>query len=447
MLLVVSSLPLRGVGEIHRSHEGGLPAARCTRLMPGLVCETAGKLGSNAASGKYTMWSATSSGTVQCPNTQRMACTGAEIVHGICRRTATARAKKRTARRLRGVFVLTLLCVGTASCREDGEKKQPGSAATDVVTLYCSVDEAFAHDIIEHYQATTGDRVQAVFDSEAGKTTGLVNRIIHEAEAGRPRADVFWSGELFNTILLARRGLLGKYDTPAAMDIPPRFRDPQRRWTAMAVRGRVIAFRSESKAKGSIPTKWEDLARPPFASQTAIANPLFGTTRGHIAAMFALWGGERGRAFLTGLRDHGAQVVDGNSTAVRMLIAGNCAYAATDTDDVWVAQNREAQTTDGVSIDFRYLDMGDGGTLLIPCSVAVVQGGPHPVAARQLVDYLVSAEVERALARSRSRNVPVRKSLREELGMDWPAESKVTFDAIADAMDEAVAASREILIR
>ena len=345
------------------------------------------------------------------------------------------------------VYVFSLIpavFLGLAGCQRDGDQAQ---STNDVVTVYCSVDEGFARQILDRYAAKTGVDVQAVFDSEAGKTTGLVNRIIHEAEAGRPRADVFWSSELFNTILLARRGLLAKYDTSAASDIPSRYRDPGRRWTALAVRGRVVAFRADSLDSAPLPTKWEDLALPEFAPRTAFANPLFGTTRGHVAAMFALWGPERGKAFLTGLRENGAEVVDGNSTAVRRLLSGGCAIAATDTDDVWVAQRREAKSTGGVSIDLRYLDMGDGGTLLIPCSVAVVEGGPHAMAARRLVDYLVSAEVERALARSGSRNVPVRKSLREELKMDWPPESKVTFDAIADAMDESVAAAREILLR
>jgi iron(III) transport system substrate-binding protein len=108
---------------------------------------------------------------------------------------------------------------------------------------------------------------------------------------------------------------------------------------------------------------------------------------------------------------------------------------------VWVAQRS------GASLDLVYPDMGDGGTLLIPCSVALIKDRPHNAAARKLVDFLVSAEVERMLAASDSRNVPVREALRRELGMDWPVETDITFDAIVDAMDQAVTAAREILLR
>lgn len=322
-----------------------------------------------------------------------------------------------------------------------GCEPKPDAAPKSRLVVYCSVDEAFARTVLKLFEDRARAELDVVFDSEAGKTTGLVNKIIGESQAGRPRADVFWSSELFNTILLGRRGLLEPYDSPAAADIPARFRDPQHRWTALAARARVLAFNPDQTPATDIPTRWEQLASPKFAKRTAIANPLFGTTRGHVAAMFALWGAKRGREFLTQLRDNGAHIYDSNSATVRAVIAGRAGLGATDTDDVWVAQRS------GASLDLAYPNMGDGGTLLIPCSVAIIKGSTNMQATRNLVDFLVSAEVERMLAESDSRNIPVRDSLRTELGIEWPPESKVDFNAVADAMDEAVAAVREILIR
>ncbi len=332
---------------------------------------------------------------------------------------------------------ILVLAVAAGCKRADS----PGKPAPAGIVVYCSIDEAFARGILNQFEAESGLPIDVIFDSEAGKTTGLVNRIIRESQAGRPRADLFWSSELFNTIRLARMGLLEPYDSPAAKDIPSRYKDGEHRWTALAVRARVIAFDPTRTPTFDLPAKWADLAEERFAARTAIANPLFGTTRGHVAAMFALWGSERGRDFLTRLRDGGVVVADGNSATVRALLAGRAAFAATDTDDVWVAQRA------GGSLDLRYLDMGDGGTLLIPCSVALIRGGPSVAAAKALADFLVSAKVERLLAESDSRNIPVRESLRRELDIPWPAESKVTFDAVVEAMDEAETAVREILIR
>lgn len=321
-----------------------------------------------------------------------------------------------------------------------GCERKPDAIPQSRLVVYCSVDEAFGRVVLKVFKAKTGINLDIVFDSEAGKTTGLVNKIIAEA-AGRPRADVFWSSELFNTILLARRGLLEPYDSPVAADIPSRFRDPKHCWTSTAARARVLTFDPTRTVREEVPASWEALAEPRFAKRTAFANPLFGTTRGHVAAMFALWGSQRGRAFLTRLRDNGGYIADSNGATVRAVIGGRADLAATDTDDVWVAQRS------GASLDLVYPDMGDGGTLLIPCSVAIVKGSRNLETARKLVDFLVSAEVERMLAQSDSRNIPVRRELRGKLGIQWPPESKISFDAVADAMDEATAAVREILIR
>lgn len=345
-------------------------------------------------------------------------------------------------------FVIFALLLSQAACRKPAaEGVRPRGAP---LIVYCSVDEGFARGILDTFSERTGIECSVVFDSEAGKTTGLIQRIIHEAKAGRPRADVLWSSELFNTMRLAQMGLLESYDSPAAADIPSRYRDPKHRWTALAARARVLAFDPARVRKDDAPGRWEQLADPEYAGRTAIANPVFGTTRGHVAAMFALWGKQRARRFLEGLHAGGAVVTDGNSAAVRAVMSGRADFAATDTDDVWVAQRA------GASLDFVYPDMGDGGTLLVPCSVAIIahpdddgESGPagNRAYARKLVDFLVSAEVERMLAKSDSRNLPVRDWLLDELGMVRPAETKVAFSAVAEAVDEAVAAARETLIR
>ena len=320
--------------------------------------------------------------------------------------------------------------LGVVGCQRD-----PGPS----LVVYCSVDETFGRSVLAAFESESGIDVDVIFDTEAGKTTGLVKRI--ELERDKPQADVFWSSELFNTIALARQGLLEAYDSAGAADIPARYRDPERRWTAFGLRGRVLAFDPARTPAETVPGRWEQLSDPQHASALAFANPLFGTTRGHVAAMFALWGRERGTAFLQGLATNEARIVDGNSTAVRELVRQHVALAATDTDDVLVANRR------GARLEMRYPDLGDGGTLLIPNSVAILAGARHPTPARKLVDYLVSAEVEEMLARSASGNIPVRPALRRKLNMDLPPETKVPYEAVTDAMADAVAAVREILIR
>jgi iron(III) transport system substrate-binding protein len=55
------------------------------------------------------------------------------------------------------------------------------------------------------------------------------------------------------------------------------------------------------------------------------------------------------------------------------------------------------------------------GTLFIPNTVAIIRGGPNPAGARQLVDYLLSAEVEKQLAEADSRQIPLNPTVEAKL--------------------------------
>ena len=306
--------------------------------------------------------------------------------------------------------------------------------------VYCSADEEFARQVLAEFKRQTGIEAEVLFDTEAGKTTGLVRRI--EAERDRPRADVFWSSEVFNTIRLGEQGLLAPYRPKTADDVAAQFRSPKDFWTGFGLRRRVVAFNTTKLSRAQAPKRWIDLADPKWAGRLLMANPQFGTTRGHVAAMFALWGEDKATDFLKRLRKHGVRLADGNASAVRMVAKGEADLCMTDTDDVWVAQKR------GWPIDLVYPSMAEGqGTLYIPNTVAILKGCRHPGAARKVVDFLASAQVERQLANTDSRNVPVRPALMREMHMNSPAAAAVDFKAAADVMPTAIERAQEILLR
>ena len=81
------------------------------------------------------------------------------------------------------------------------------------VVLYVSADDYVVRPIVEAFEAESGLRVRVLGDTEATKTTGLVQRM--RTERDNPRADVFWSSEVYLTIRLADKGLLAPFDDPA----------------------------------------------------------------------------------------------------------------------------------------------------------------------------------------------------------------------------------------
>lgn len=98
-----------------------------------------------------------------------------------------------------------------------------GKESIQEVVVYTSLDKVFSQPILEAFEKETGIKVLDVYDSEATKTTGLVNRLI--AEKDSPRADVFWNSETGRTIVLKQKGVLAKYVSPSASNIPEQFKD------------------------------------------------------------------------------------------------------------------------------------------------------------------------------------------------------------------------------
>ncbi len=262
----------------------------------------------------------------------------------------------------------------------------PRSTAGEVV-IYTSVDQNFSSPILDRFEEQSGIKVLPVFDVEAAKTTGLVNRLI--AEKSRPQADVFWNGEFAQTILLKEEGALAPYVSPNVVDIPDQYLDPEGYWAGFAGRARVLLVNTDLVSPGDYPQSIFDLLEPQWpAEQIGIAYPLFGTTATQAAAIYTALGAEKGREFYRELHDRGISVVAGNSVVRDLVASGQLMFGLTDTDDACGAVSK------GAPVVIIFPDQDGMGTLVIPNTVALINNGPHPQEARALIDFLLSSETE-----------------------------------------------------
>ncbi len=307
--------------------------------------------------------------------------------------------------------------------------------AENAVVLYSSCDDIYARPLIEAFERRTGIVVRAVYDTEHDKAVGLTNRLL--AEKAHPRADVYWSSEPLRTAVLARAGVFAPYASPAAADLPADLRDPQHRWTGFAARARVIAYNTRRVRPEEAPRRVRDLADPRWKGRAGIGNPLTGTTAVHLAAMRAL-PGDLLASWARDFRAHGGRATAGNAMVRDLVARGELDVCLTDTDDVWVGLDG------GKPLALVVPDQGpdDPGCLVIPNAVALVAGGPNPGNGKQLVDDLLSVEVEGALAAGRSRQMPLRAAAEDRLPAGTPRLSHVKrmpvdFDRLAEAWETA----------
>ena len=290
------------------------------------------------------------------------------------------------------------------------------------VILYTSADDAVVRALTSEFEKNTGIKVKVAGDTEATKSTGLVQRILDERKDNSTRADVWWSSELVGTMRLAKEGVLEPCTPRSEIDFPSGWpallRAPDRSWHAFAQRARVLAFNTNRLTSENAPKTLRELVEPIWKTRIGMSRPQFGTMRTHIAALLAENPRQVVKEFLIGLRNNQVRFYDSNSAVVRGLSLGEIDVGLTDTDDVWAAM-REKWPVDCV---FEIADdskedisgLKSFGPLMIPNTVAKVRGGSHNQEAIKLIDFLLSADAERILAFSESKNIPVREKLREE---------------------------------
>lgn len=302
---------------------------------------------------------------------------------------------------------------------------KPVPLSGETVVIYTALDELYSAPILADFERRTGIKVEAVYDSEAAKTVGLVNRLI--AERDRPRCDVFWNNEVVRTVRLKKEGLLAAYASPNAAEVPAAFKDAEGYWTGFAARARVLAFNTKLIQPADAPQNITDLANEKWKGKVGMAYPLFGSTATHAAALFSRWGEDKAKAFFEGLKANDIKILDGNMTVCRAVANGELPLGMTDTDDARLLKG------EGKPIDFLLLPHEGDGALLIPNSVALIKDGPNPDGGRKLVDHILSPETEASLAASASGQIPLHPGVEAPPDVTAMAQSRFMKVNFADA--------------
>jgi len=311
--------------------------------------------------------------------------------------------------------VAMLAALGCSRESDRAPTSSSSSAGSGDVVVYTSVDDVFARPICEKFQRETGIKVQLVPDTEETKSTGLLNRLI--AEKARPRCDLFWSGDPIRAAILKAKGVSAAYRSPQAAGLPKLYSEPEGHWTGFSCRARVIIYNRELVPEGQEPKSVLDLQDARFKDKACLANPLFGTTSMHAAALFAKLGDDEAQKFFRDFAANGGKILSSNGEVRRRVAAGEFAVGLTDTDDYNVAR------LEGKPVGVVYPDADGMGTVVVPNCAVLIAGGPNPDNGRRFIDYLLTPEVEQALAESEAAQMPVRS------GVSVPAHV-VTLDQL-----------------
>ena len=294
----------------------------------------------------------------------------------------TAAAVLRRRKSLHAFLELMLVCLlSSTGCVQRGERQ---------VVVYCSVDRDFAAPILDAYERGNADvEVSRQYDVESTKSVGLANRILHEKSV--PRCDVFWNGDILQTVRLQAAGRLEPFRPNLADAVPARFKGDDGTWYSTTARARVLIVNTALIPDAqSWPSRVTDLADETWKDKCGLASPLHGSTATHMLVLE-----QRDENFwdwFTTVADN-ARVLSGNKQVAQAVARGELAWGLTDTDDALVEREN------GQPVEIVLPDQGETepGMLLVPYTVGIIKGGPHPVAARLLAEYLCGPQTTERL--------------------------------------------------
>lgn len=297
------------------------------------------------------------------------------------------------------------------------------SGDNNTIVLYCAHDRQLAAPIIQLFEQRSGLRVKVVYDTEANKSVGLTNRIL--AEQQNPVADLFWNNEIGRTITLAQKGALAR--NPSGIDTAKNLptSELESHWFTFAARARVIIANTDLVNKINPPSRVEDLADARWRGKAAFANPHFGTTGTHFAALYAQWGASRFRQWLQSVQENQIAMLPGNAQVKNAVAAGAYVWGLTDTDDY----NEASLAGKPVKMIVPDQINTGSGVFIIPNTISLIEGAPHALLAKSFLQFILSAEVERKLAQGRGAQIPVRHSVSGP--KLWPTANRVHTMQIA----------------
>ena len=216
-------------------------------------------------------------------------------------------------------------------------------------------------------------------------------KITNEARAGRIQADVFDGS---NTIFpLQDAGLVEPYLVDSARGYPPEFRDKGGLWTTMNLYFMTVGYNTDMVKGADIPKTYDDLLNPKWAGRMAwTTDPTVNGPPGFIQNILALKGEAKGMEYLKTLAaQKPVNIPAAQRVVLDKVIAGEFPLG------LMIFNHHAAISAEqGAPVAWVRMEPLVASANLI----SIVKGAPHPNAAKLFVEYVLSVEGQKEVAKA-----------------------------------------------
>jgi iron(III) transport system substrate-binding protein len=277
-------------------------------------------------------------------------------------------------RRYAALLAATIAALGTA----------PAATAPEVV-VYSARNEQLIRPLFDAYTARTGVAVRFITDKEGP----LLARL--QAEGANTPADLLVTVDAGNLWQAGEVGVLAAIDSPALRaNIPAQLRDPGDRWFGLSIRARPLVYSTE-RVKAADLVSYEDLADPKWRGRLCLRTSKKVYNQSLVAMMIARLGeAETTRVVGGWVANLATEPFANDNQVMEAIDAGKCDVGIVNT----YYYGRLVKERPDLKVAIAWPNQASSGVHVNISGAGVTRHAKHPDEARQLLEWLSSAEAQ-----------------------------------------------------
>ena len=277
-------------------------------------------------------------------------------------------------RRYAALLAATIAALGTA----------PAATAPEVV-VYSARNEQLIRPLFDAYTARTGVAVRFITDKEGP----LLARL--QAEGANTPADLLVTVDAGNLWQAGEVGVLAAIDSPALRaNIPAQLRDPGDRWFGLSVRARPLVY-STDRVRAADLVSYEDLADPKWRGRLCLRTSKKVYNQSLVAMMIARLGeAETARVVGGWVANLATEPFANDNQVMEAIDAGKCDVGIVNT----YYYGRLVKERPDLKVAIAWPNQASSGVHVNISGAGVTRHAKHPDEARQLLEWLSSAEAQ-----------------------------------------------------
>ncbi len=289
----------------------------------------------------------------------------------------------------------------------------PGFAQAESITLYNAQHAQLVAQLAKDFKKETGITVRI----RNGEGPALAAQLV--AEGSATPADVYFTENSPELMLLEEKGLLGTVDKSTLTTVPARFNSPAGNWVGVFARESVLAYNTAQVPAAQLPASLMDLAKPQWKGKVGIA-PSDSDFLPLVSGVLAAKGRDQALAWLKGLKVN-AQVFDDDEGVVTAVNRG--AVATGIVNNYYWDRLAIELGKDKTRSAIHHFGPGDIGALVNVSGAAPLKHAHNPSGAQRFLAYLVGERAQSLMAAG-------------HIGYEYPLHAGVAPDPMLKPFNE-----------